>query len=228
MTNQFKTAAIIAAAGASRRMGGGDKIFTPLAGRPVLAWALDAFERCPEVGQVIVVVSAENVTVCRGMVVELGFGKVTHVCAGGARRQDSVQAGLGKVENCDWVIVHDGARPLVTAELIRKGLAAAGETGAAVAAVPVTDTIKIAGDDNLVGETPEREHMWAVQTPQVFRYDILAQAYGQVSEEVTDDAALVERLGYRVKLYQGAYDNIKITGPDDLALAGILLQKRGK
>ena len=137
-------------------------------------------------------------------------------------------AGLEKIENCDWVIVHDGARPLVTVGLVRDGLAAARETRVAAAAVPVTDTIKIAGDDNIVRETLERGRLWTVQTPQVFRYDILVQAYAQVSEEVTDDAALVERLGYRVKLYLGAYDNIKITGPDDLALAEVLLQKRSR
>jgi 2-C-methyl-D-erythritol 4-phosphate cytidylyltransferase len=124
--------------------------------------------------------------------------------------------------------IHDGARPLVTAELIQRGLAVARETGAAVAAVPVTDTIKIAGDDGIVRETPPRSNLWAVQTPQVFRYDIISDAYRQVTAEVTDDASLVERLGYRVKLYMGSYDNIKITTPDDLALAQVLWQKYAK
>jgi 2-C-methyl-D-erythritol 4-phosphate cytidylyltransferase len=126
------------------------------------------------------------------------------------------------------VVIHDGARPLVTKELIEGGLKAAQETGAAVAAVPVTDTIKIADDDRIVHQTPPRQNLWAVQTPQVFRPDIIARAYEQANGEVTDDASLVEGLNYKVKLYMGSYDNIKITSPHDLALAEVLLKKHGK
>jgi len=111
-------------------------------------------------------------------------------------------------------------------DLIDCGLEAARETGAAVAAVPVTDTIKVAGDDRIVTETPLRHNLWAVQTPQVFRFDIIAEAYRRAKGEVTDDASLVEQLGYRVKLYMGSYDNIKVTTPDDLALAEVLWHKR--
>jgi 2-C-methyl-D-erythritol 4-phosphate cytidylyltransferase len=139
-----------------------------------------------------------------------------------------VAAGLSQLENCDWVVVHDCARPLVTADLIERGLTEARETGAAVAAVPVTDTIKMAGDDRIVHQTLLRQNLWAVQTPQVFRLDIIAEAYRQAKGEVTDDASLVEQLGYKVKLYMGAYDNIKVTTPDDLALAEILWQRREK
>jgi len=121
------------------------------------------------------------------------------------------------------VVIHDGARPLVTKELIERGLEAAGETGAAAAAVPVTDTIKIAGDDRIVLETPLRQNLWAVQTPQVFRVDIISKAYQKAKGEVTDDASLVEKLGYRVKLYTGSYDNIKITTGKDLLIAEVLL-----
>jgi 2-C-methyl-D-erythritol 4-phosphate cytidylyltransferase len=133
-----------------------------------------------------------------------------------------VEAGLSKLDTCYWIVVHDGARPLVTGKLIEDGLKAAGETGTAVAAVPVTDTIKIAGEDMLVRETPDRNNLWAIQTPQVIRSDILRKAFRRVRTEVTDDASMVEQLGYRVKLFMGAYDNIKITAPDDLTLAGIL------
>jgi 2-C-methyl-D-erythritol 4-phosphate cytidylyltransferase len=224
MTSQPKVGAIIAAAGESRRMGGIDKIFAPLGGRPALSYVLDAFEKCQPVSQIIVVVSKNNVARCRELIAEKKYAKPIEVCAGGRRRQDSVAAGLNELKGCDWVVIHDGARPLVTKELIERGLAAAKETGAAVAAVPVTDTIKTAGEDRVVLETPLRQNLWAVQTPQVFGYDLILKAYQKAKDEVTDDASLVEALGNRVKLYMGAYDNIKITTANDLLVAEALLK----
>jgi len=228
MSSQQKVGAIIVAAGSSRRMGGTDKVFAPLGGKPILARVIDAFEECQSVNQVVIVVSKQNLEACRQLMAEEGWSKVTEVCPGGKRRQDSVAAGLSQLKNCQWVVIHDGARPLLTVDLIEQGLAEARETGAAVAAVPVTDTIKLAGDDRIVRQTPPRQNLWAVQTPQVFRYDIIAEAYRQAKGEVTDDASLVEQLGYKVKLYMGTYDNIKVTTPDDLALAEILWRKHGK
>jgi len=228
MGNQQKVGAVIVAAGSSRRMGGVNKAFALLGGEPVLARVIDAFQRCKPIDQVVVVVSEPNLEQCRRLVAEQGWSKVTDVCAGGRRRQDSVVAGLGRLSHCHWVVIHDGARPLLTEDLIYRGLTEAKETGAAAAAVPVTDTIKVAGDDRLVQQTPPRHSLWAVQTPQVFRFDIITEAYQRTKQEVTDDATLVEQLGYRVKLYMGAYDNIKITTPDDLILAEVLWQKRGK
>jgi 2-C-methyl-D-erythritol 4-phosphate cytidylyltransferase len=222
-----RVAAIIVAAGESRRMGGVDKAFTLLGGKPVLARAVDAFQKCGSVHQIVLVVNEQNLERCRQLVAESGWSKVTDVCPGGKRRQDSVAEGLSHLSHCDWVIIHDGARPLLTVDLIEHGLEAARETGAAVAAVPVTDTIKVAGDDRIVHQTPPRRNLWAVQTPQVFRFDIIAEAYHQAKVEVTDDASLVEQLGYKVKLYMGSYVNIKVTAPDDLALAEILWQKQG-
>ena len=221
-------AAIIVAAGESRRMGGVDKAFALLAGKPVLARAVDAFQKCGSVQQVVLVVNEQNLERCQQLVAESGWSKVTDVCPGGERRQDSVAAGLSHLSHCDWVVIHDGARPLVTADLIEHGLEAARETGAAVAAVPVTDTIKVAGDDRIVHQTPPRRNLWAVQTPQVFGFGIITEAYRQAKGEVTDDASLVEQSGYKVKLYMGSYANIKVTAPDDLALAEILWQKQGR
>jgi len=206
-------------------MGGVDKMFALLGGKPIIAWVVDTFQRCQSVDQIVVVVSRENLEKCQQLVAEQGWSKVAEVCPGGERRQDSVAAGLSRLSQCHWVVIHDGARPLVTVDLIDRGLETARETGAAIAGVPVTDTIKVAGDDRIVRETPPRGNLWAVQTPQVFRFDIIAKAYQQVKAEVTDDATLVERLGYRVKLYMGAYDNIKVTTPDDLVLAEVLWQK---
>jgi len=225
MKSDQKVSAIIVAAGESRRMGGVDKVFAPLGGEPILARVLDTFQKCDMVSQIVVVVNAKSLEPCRRLVAGGGWDKVTDVCLGGRRRQDSVAAGLKWLRDCDWVIIHDGARPLVTVELIEKGLEAAKETGAAVAAVPVTDTIKVVSDDEIVMGTPPRQNLRAVQTPQVFRFDIIKKAYQQAKGDVTDDASLVETAGYKVKLYTGSYDNIKITTSEDLALAEILWRK---
>jgi len=228
MNKQQKVGAIIVAAGGSRRMGGVDKMLALLGGKPVLAHVIDVFQRCNSIDQLVVVVSRKNLEPCRQLVAEQGWSKVTGVCPGGRRRQDSVAAGLSQLDNCRWVVIHDGARPLLTVDLIDRGLETARETGAAVAGVPVTDTIKMAGNDRIIQETLPRRNLWAVQTPQVFRFDIISQAYSKIKGEVTDDASLVEQLGYKVKLYMGSYDNIKVTTPDDLALAEVLRQKQGR
>jgi 2-C-methyl-D-erythritol 4-phosphate cytidylyltransferase len=224
MISNQKTAAIIVAAGRGERMGGVDKVFASLAGKPVLAWVVAAFQQCDLIEQIVIVLSESSLEQGKRLIKEWGWTKVTDVCLGGERRQDSVLAGLSQLKDCQWVVIHDGARPLVNEELIKNGLEAAEESGAAVTAVPVTDTIKVAGDDYFVQGTPPRRNLWLVQTPQVFRFDIMARAYRKMEGEVTDDAALVERLGYRVKLYMGSYDNIKITTKNDLALAEILLK----
>jgi len=224
VTSQPKVGAIIAAAGESRRMNGVDKVFAQLGGKPVLSRVLAAFEKCESISQIIVVVSKDNVVKCRQLIAENKYSKPVEVCAGGKRRQDSVAAGLKQLDKCDWVVIHDGARPLVTRELIERGLEVAKETGAAVAAVPATDTIKVAGDDMIVRQTPPRQNLWAVQTPQVFRVDIISKAYQKATGEVTDDASLVEALGNKVKLYMGSYDNIKITNSSDMLVAEALLK----
>ena len=221
-----KVGAVIVAAGSSRRMNGTDKVFATLGDKSVLARVLETFHECDLVDGIVVVLSEENVEKGKQLVEEQGFSRVTDICPGGERRQDSVTAGLARLEKADWVIIHDGARPLVTEELIVQGLEAAQETGSAIAAVPVTDTIKMVGDDQLVQGTPPRHNLWAAQTPQVFRFDIIRKAYSQLRYEVTDDARAVEQAGFQVKIYSGSRDNIKITTSDDLALAEILLRKR--
>jgi 2-C-methyl-D-erythritol 4-phosphate cytidylyltransferase len=169
--------------------------------------------------------SAKNIEACRKLVKAEGWSKVKDVVVGGKRRQDSVAEGLKRVKDAEWVVIHDGARPLVTIDLIERGLAAAKATGAAVAAVPVKDTIKTVKKDEIVSQTLLRQNLRAVQTPQVFRLDIIQKAYKDAAGDVTDDAALAEKAGYKVKLYMGSYDNIKITTPDDLAVAEALVKK---
>ncbi|MBI4297424.1 MAG: 2-C-methyl-D-erythritol 4-phosphate cytidylyltransferase [Chloroflexi bacterium] len=218
--------AIIPAAGLGRRLGGVEKALAELAGKPLVSWAVDIFQRCSQVHRIALVLRQESLEVGRRLASESGWSKV-EVCPGGPRRQDSVLHGLSLLKDCPWVIVHDGARPLVDEELVRRGLEAARETGAAAAALPVADTIKEVGEDHLVMKTPERRLLWAVQTPQVFRRELLETAYRQAgAEEATDDASLVERAGVRVKVYPGSPWNIKVTTREDLLLAELLLRER--
>jgi 2-C-methyl-D-erythritol 4-phosphate cytidylyltransferase len=150
---------------------------------------------------------------------------VSAVCPGGPRRRDSVRLGLEALGECRWVVVHDGARPLVTAALIEAGLAAAAETGAAIAAVPLADTLKDVAEDGLIRRTLDRRNLWAAQTPQVFDYDLLREAHRLAEGDATDDAALVEALGRRVKVFPGSPRNLKVTTAADLALAQALAAK---
>ncbi|OGO22907.1 MAG: 2-C-methyl-D-erythritol 4-phosphate cytidylyltransferase [Chloroflexi bacterium RBG_16_51_9] len=227
MADKQKVGAVIAAAGSSQRMGGLDKLFVPLGDKPVLARVIDTFQKCAAIDQIVIVLSQPNLKQGEQLASQQKWSKVTDICPGGESRQGSVVAGLSRLRDCNWVVIHDGARPFVTENLIEQGLETAQETGAAIAAVPVTDTIKIAGEDHIVQGTPPRNNLWSVQTPQVFRFDIITEAYRQLKYEVTDDAKAVEQMGIKVKIYMGAYDNIKITNPDDLALAEILWRKRG-
>ncbi len=228
MIGSEKVGAVIAAAGASQRMLGVDKIFADLDGAPVISRVLATCQECNAVDQIIVVINQDNLKKMENLAVSMPWSKLSGIYPGGERRQDSVIRGLELLQDCRWVVIQDGARPLVTTDLIQQGLEAAVETGAAIAAVPVTDTIKIAGDNLIIQGTPPRRNLWAVQTPQVFRFDIIEAAYKQLKVDVSDDAGAVERLGYKVKLYQGSYDNIKITTPDDLVIAGVLWRKHGR
>jgi 2-C-methyl-D-erythritol 4-phosphate cytidylyltransferase len=221
--SQESVGAIIAAAGRSERMGGRDKLFAVVGGKPLLAHTLIAFDVCRGVDRVVLVLSPESIERGRELVSEAGFGKVAAVCQGGERRQDSVCNGLEALASCQWVVVHDGARPLVTAGLIERGLEAAKETGAAIAALPIADTVKEVEPPGLIGRTLSRGQLWAAQTPQVFRYDILREAHQRAQGEATDDAALVEKAGYRVKVFEGSSRNIKVTTAADLDIVEAFL-----
>jgi 2-C-methyl-D-erythritol 4-phosphate cytidylyltransferase len=221
---EINVAAIIVAAGGSSRMDGIDKVMTCIGGRPVLARVLDTFQKCDKVDQIIVVMNAKNLEEAKQMVAREKWNKVTDLVVGGKRRQDSVIEGLKKIKQCKWIVIHDGARPLMRQELIIKGLDAAKDTGAAAPAVPVTDTIKFIKGSDIVVQTLPRENLRAVQTPQVFRFDIAQNTYKFTPGDYTDDASLVEKAGFKVKLFHGAVDNIKITTKDDLAVAEVLLK----
>lgn len=220
------TGAVIVAAGRSRRMAGVDKLWAALPGpdgQPLLARAVAVFESCPVIDRIVLVVSRDAVGRAQELVLEEGFAKARAVVAGGARRQDSVRAGLEALGTCEWVVVHDGARPLVTRELIERGLETARATGASCCALPVPDTIKEADDEGNVVRTLDRSRLWLAQTPQTFRYDLLLKAHRHAEGDATDDAALVEALGVQVRLYQGSPANLKVTTSEDLALVEALL-----
>lgn len=215
---------VIVAAGTSQRMTGVNKLFASLGGRPLLAWSVDTCQRYRLVRQIALVLNDKDYARGQRLREERGWSKVA-LCRGGARRQDSVKEGLRQIRNCDWVMIHDGARPFLTVSLIEDGLKIVGETGAAVAAVPVKDTIKVADNGDFTTETLRRDRLWATQTPQIFSFVLITRAYENLRTEVTDDAGAAERLGYKVKLYMGDFENIKVTTPEDLALARIIARQ---
>ena len=217
---------IVVAAGASRRMGDTDKIFAPLAGLPLIAHPLHVLNSLDCVKQIVLVLSGGNLDKGEELIASESLTKVTTVCEGGPRRQDSVLIGLNGLDRCDWVAVHDGARPLLTDAIVLRGLKSVGETGATTAAVRVKDTIKIVAEDGTVTSTPSRDRLWAVQTPQIFAHDLLLNAHDGVQTDVTDDASMVEMIGGKVKVFEGSYENIKVTTPEDLLLAESLLRQR--
>ena len=216
--------AVILGAGRGQRMDGLDKIFTRIGGGPLLSYSLRTFATLPAVGRIALVLSEERLKDGRRLATAFGMGKVVGICVGGERRQDSVKAGLDALGGCDLVLVHDGARPLVDRGMILRGLNAASETGAAVCAVPANDTIKVVSEDGTVEETPPREKLWQVQTPQIFRYELLMRAHEESRGDFTDDAAMVESLGAAVKVFMGSYRNVKVTTPEDLLVVQALMR----
>ena len=220
---------LIPAAGASRRMGAGtNKQYLELAGRPVLSRTIATFERHPLIDSITIIVAKTEIDYCAAEIVARGhYRKVTAVVAGGTTRQASVYCGLQacSAEDDDLILIHDGARPLVSAECIDRVITSAQQHGACIAAVPVKDTVKVVQDSCIV-DTPERTTLWLAQTPQVFRYNLIRSAHDQAATQgvqATDDAELAERAGYTVRVVQGDYCNLKITSPEDLAVAESLL-----
>ena len=214
------------AAGKSTRMGGVDKIFAPILGKPLICHTLDQLETCPSIADIVLVLDPDSLLQGRELVNQNGYQKVSRVCPGGQRRQDSVLCGLEALSSCEWVVVHDGARPCLDLAMLKRGLEAAQESGAAVAGVPVKDTIKVVSSQGAVEATPDRESLWAAQTPQVFRLDVLWDAHRRCTGPVTDDAMMVESLGWPVKMFLGSYENLKVTTPEDLLLAEVFLRSR--
>jgi len=220
-------AAIVLAAGRSVRMGTEDKLWADLNGQPVIGRTVRGIAAMPEL-DVLVIVAPQVLHERLASLVPARDGLEVRCVAGGARRQDSVAAGLAAVIEADWVLVHDGARPLVTAELCAVVLAAARERGAAVPVLPVTDTLKRVDEDGLILETIDRASVRAVQTPQAFDAMRLRAAHAVTERDATDDASMIEAGGGTVVVVEGDPANLKLTTPTDLVIARALVAARGE
>lgn len=223
------SSAIIVAAGSSHRMEGRDKLWTPLAGRITLARTIDVFEASSIIDNIVLVLHPERIDDANRLCEHEGWNKIISIVEGGIRRQDSVRRGLDSLAKlapaAQWVMIHDGARPLVTHDILETGLKAVQESSAAIAAVPVKDTIKQV-ERGWISSTFDRSQLWSIQTPQVFSFPLIQHAYQTIAleQEFTDDAALLEYLGERVSIFKGSYSNIKITTQEDLLIAEALIK----
>lgn len=218
--------AVIAAAGSSSRMGGRDKLAEPLDGIPVILRTLAAVEAVPEIREIVVVTREDRVEEYRRLLGQCS--RLRAVVPGGSTRQESVRNGVRALSpDCMLAAIHDGARPLVTPEVFARCIEAARSCGAATAAVPVKDTIKLADEAGRVLDTPDRSRLWAVQTPQIFdreRYLRAAEEAERRGLSCTDDCQLFEAMGWEVQLVMGDYRNLKLTTPEDFLAAGAYLE----
>ncbi len=226
-----KVAAVVLAGGKGRRM----KMDTPkqymdVHGYPLLFYTVKAFENS-SVDEIILVTGEDDIEYCRENIVKkYGFKKVSAIVAGGKERYDSVYNGLKSITDCEYVLIHDGARACITQDVIQRSIDCAVKYNAAVAAMPVKDTIKLVSEDGYVCDTPDRNYLWAVQTPQSFKYSDILEAYEAMYKDsekknITDDAMVMENYGkLKVKIFMGSYQNVKITTPDDILLINSILE----
>lgn len=223
--------AVVVAAGNAKRMEGIDKMLASLGELPVLLHTLYAFEDCPDVSEVIVVTRGDLLVEVGKLCRDFRMSKVAKVVVGGKERIHSVQAGLNEVRpDADVIAIHDGARPLLTQQVLRETIACALRTGAAAPAIPITDTVK-RSENGLAVETVDRSSIFAVQTPQVFDSGLIRAAIQKALDDgelLTDDCAAVERMGMKVSLTQGSRENLKLTTPFDLVVAQAVLEARGR
>lgn len=228
-----KCTAIVLAAGQGKRMNSKiQKQFLEIQGYPVLYYSLRCFQESSLIYDIILVTGESVLSYCKNEIVDkYGFTKVTRIIPGGKERYDSVYAGLLACEGSAYVFIHDGARPFITEEILQRGLDGVLETGACVIGMPSKDTVKLADEEGFVKETPDRRSVWTIQTPQIFSYPLIREAHDRIRQKdmaaITDDAMVVEQeTGARIRLVEGSYQNIKITTPEDLAVAEAFLANR--
>ena len=228
---QGRCTAIVLAAGQGKRMHSKiQKQFLEIGGKPILYYSMECFQKSPLIQDIILVTGEDMISYCQSEIVEkYGFTKGCKVTAGGKERYDSVYAGLLCCQDTDYVYIHDGARPFVTEEMIQRGYEAVKRTNACVMGMPSKDTVKLADPSGYIKETPDRKIVWNIQTPQIFSYDLIRGAYESIRKKdmsnVTDDAMVVEQeTGTKILLVEGSYQNIKITTPEDLAVAEAFLR----
>lgn len=230
-----KCTAIVVAAGQGRRMETKtQKQFLEIGeGKPVLYYSLACFQESSVIDEIILVTGRESIEFCKETIIEkYGFSKVQKVVSGGKERRDSVNEGLKHCVGTDYVLIHDGARPFVTEDILRRAVEMVRKYKACVVGVPAKDTVKILDEDGFIKETPDRTQTWLVQTPQCFEYSLICKAQelaGKNGESFTDDAMAVERSGLaKVKMIMGDYTNLKITTPEDLSMAESILDRMKK
>lgn len=240
-----KRTAIVLSAGSGKRMNTETKKqYLLINDKPIIYYSLDTFQQSSIIDEIVLVASADDMSFVKEEIVDkYGFTKVSHIVSGGKERYNSVYNGLMCCKDSEYVFIHDGARPFITEEILKRTMGVLGEYGSAVVGMPVKDTIKIVDEDNVVLDTPNRKTVWQVQTPQCFKADIVIPAYQKLIDEensgellkrgiqVTDDAMVVETFyseemsdNFSVRLVEGSYENIKITTPDDLKVAEVFLQ----
>lgn len=226
-----KIVAIVLAGGQGKRMNSDvQKQFMLIQDKPVLYYSLLEFQKS-EIDEIVLVASAGTLSYCREEIVEpYEFHKVTQIVEGGKERYHSVMNGIKAAGECDYLLIHDGARPFVDQDMIKRTVAAVKRYKACIVGMPVKDTIKLVDEEQFVAGTPERKHLWMIQTPQAFLYNLIRRAYEELMKNkeisVTDDAMVVESVtGIQVKLVEGSYKNIKITTPEDLLIAEAFLER---
>ncbi|MDI3481024.1 MAG: 2-C-methyl-D-erythritol 4-phosphate cytidylyltransferase [Tepidanaerobacteraceae bacterium] len=224
----MQVGAIIAAGGRGKRMNAGlPKQFLAIKGHPILYYTLSTFESIGQIKEIVLVVGKDDLRFAQKEIVERYRFKKVRITEGGAERQDSVYNGLRELSpQTDIVVIHDAVRPFITKSIIEKSIHAAREYRAVGVAVPVKDTIKVVGSGNVIKNTPDRKSLWAMQTPQSFDYGLIMEAHEKARREGfygTDDTVLVERMGLPVRVIEGAYENIKITTPEDIVIAETLI-----
>ena len=220
---------IVSAGRGSRMKSDINKQFLKIGGKEVIAHTVERFYNNKNIGEIIIVVREDEKEFFQENIINKYGYKNLKIAFGGKERQDSVYNGLKEVDkNCGIVLIHDGARPFVTNEIIEKSIKCAQKYNCAIVGIPVKDTIKIVNENNDVCNTPDRNTLWSIQTPQVFEYSLIMKAHEKAKDDKyygTDDSMLIEYLGYNVKVVEGSYDNIKITTPEDLKVAEEILRE---
>lgn len=231
MGEEYNVAIVLAAGRGSRMKTSVQKQYLMLGGYPVIYYSLKQFEDCPQIDEIILVTGEQEIAYCREQIAErYQITKVRQIVPGGRERFQSVYCGLQAIKRCDYVLIHDGARPFIDPAMIQRTLDAVRKTGACVVGMPVKDTIKVCDENRFAVNTPKRSLLWSVQTPQAFSFPLIKGAYEKLiqsgRDDATDDAMVVEQMESRsVKLVEGSYQNIKITTPEDLLVAEIFLKK---
>lgn len=201
------------------------KQFIEVMGKPIISYTVNALSKSDAIDEIIIVTLPNYLVYCGDMVKEFGFDKVTKIVSGGATRQESVRNGLREIsDDVDIVAIHDGARPLIDGKIISECVENAIEYGCSAPGVKIKDTVKASTDDCFIERTVNREKLWLIQTPQVFRKEIICSLHsGSATDDATDDCSLAEKAGYKVKIVEGSYENIKITTPQDIYIMKGLL-----